>query len=286
VGLWMGRWGVTAGEVVLFELLTDEERRRARDPEEHIAPSEVLREWWGYSGQGGGGFQNIAEIGEHLGVPEHVVRGDPEMTMRTVAEAIHAGRLVALKHKRVARREPGPEERTIILIGYEVPPFTDPVDEAKIVWNPNESERSLKHFQTLVKPALVEFMRDNVDEEWRWDVSMAEVAIFKNEAEFTNALSRRQYDRAIIYSHGYPDGLIARTGHDVRAYALAKALGAGHVKSALLLGCRTRALAESASRLAEGAVRIGGIDVERSDSVDSHHTRFDILRTIIWSYPR
>jgi hypothetical protein len=65
-------------------------------------------------------------------------------------------------------------------------------------------------------------------------------------------------------------------------YALAKALAESGVKMALLLGCNSKGLARDAARIAEGVVRIGGIEPIRDDAADKE--QLNILSTIIWSY--
>jgi hypothetical protein len=99
MGRWLGRWHLHVGELIFPARLTDEERERARNPDEHLPPSEVLREWWGYTGQGGGGYQNVAEVASEIGIQPHVIRHDPQRTMGVIAEAIRSGRLIALRHQ-------------------------------------------------------------------------------------------------------------------------------------------------------------------------------------------
>ncbi len=175
-------------------------------------------------------------------------------------------------------------EKTIILMGLEAPEIVDNLDPNKVVWRPKGTD---PHFKMLVKRALVEFMARNVQDEWKWDISSADVAVFRNGVDFAHQLRKGKYTRAVIYAHGDQWQLMPklndRSTH-VRPYALAKALGEAGIRQALLLGCNSRQLAETAARVLEGYTRIGGIDQIRSDDVDKRHTRMTILNMIIWPY--
>jgi hypothetical protein len=175
-------------------------------------------------------------------------------------------------------------KRTLILIGIEGPVFGDVHDTRKVFWHPHATEPA---WRLLVKRAVVEFLEKNAQEEWRWDASTARVEVFRNQDDFTRVLGQTRYDRLIVYSHGYAEGLMAtldKPGGRIGAYALAKAIAESGVRAALLLGCNSKELAETTARIAEGYVRIGGIEPLRQDHVDSRKRRLDILNPIIWGY--
>jgi hypothetical protein len=174
--------------------------------------------------------------------------------------------------------------RTLILIGIEGPVFGDVHDERKVFWHPQATD---PRWRLLVKRAVAEFLERNAQDEWRWNVSMAKVEFFRNQADFTRVLDRNRYDRLIVYSHGYSEGLMAtldKRGGRIGAYALAKAIAESGARAAVLLGCNSKDLAETAARIAEGRVRIGGIESLRQDHVDPRKRRLDILKPIIWGY--
>lgn len=75
-----------------------------------------------------------------------------------------------------------------------------------------------------------------------------------------------------------------KRGGRIGAYALAKAVAESGVRSAVLLGCNSKNLAETAARVAEGQVRFGGIEPLRQDHIDPRKRRLDILNPIIWGY--
>jgi hypothetical protein len=304
MGRWLGRWPLHVGTLILRERLTEEDRERARDPHECLPPSDVLREWWGYTGQGGGGYQNIAEVAKELGVQPHVIQQDPQRTMGVITEAIQSGRLMALRyrtaHHIASAKRSGRErlesvsssntshhllpqrERMLVLIGFEGPAIKDVNDGTKIIWRPTAAD---PQWREMVKNAVLDFLK-NAQGEWHWDVSAPSVAVFKNDFEFEQAITAGHYDRVVVYSHGWPAGLLAFLNNDrtrVQAYTIAKALAKGNVKLALLLGCNSKQLAADAARIAEGAVRMGGIEPERNDHVEVRR-RLDILNTIIWGF--
>ena len=174
--------------------------------------------------------------------------------------------------------------RTLILIGIEGPSFTDPSDERKVFWHPQATNPAWRH---LVKRGVVEFLSKAAQEEWRWDAFSADVEVFRNQADFVRALGKGRFDRLVVYSHGYSEGLMAtldKPAGRVGAYTLAKAVAESGVRSALLLGCNSKSLAETAARVAEGYVRFAGIEPLRQDHVDARKQRLDILNPIIWGY--
>jgi len=175
-------------------------------------------------------------------------------------------------------------EQTIILMGLEAPEIVDNLDPDKVVWRPKGADH---HFQMLVKRALVEFMARNVKDEWKWDVSSAHIAVFRNGEDLARQLKTGKYTRAVIYAHGDEWQLMPKVNDwstHVRPYALAKGLGEAGIRQALLLGCNSKQLAETAARVLEGYTRIGGIDQIRRDDVDKRRSRLTILNMIIWPY--
>jgi hypothetical protein len=171
--------------------------------------------------------------------------------------------------------------RTLILVGFEGPELTNATTQ-KLYWHPTAAD---PHWRALVKRALVDFLRRSAQDEWRWDASGADVAVFRDAAGFSRALGKNKYDRVVVYSHGDENGLMAiikKPDSHVRPYALAKALAEAGVSSVLLLGCHSRGLAETAARVAEGHVRIGGIEPPRTDDVTK--AQLTILNMIIWGY--
>src|SRR6266700_3973932 len=86
-------------------------------------------------------------------------------------------------------------EKTIILMGLEAPEIVDNLDPDKVVWRPKGTD---PHFKMLVKRALVEFMARNVQDEWKWDISSADVAVFRNGVDFAHQLRKWKYTRAVI----------------------------------------------------------------------------------------
>jgi hypothetical protein len=168
--------------------------------------------------------------------------------------------------------------KTLILIGFEGPELTNKT--TGFYWHPRASD---PHWHQLVKRAVADFLARSAQEEWRWDANSADVASFRDAAEMTRALGKNRYRRVVTYSHGFEHGLIPILDRSyVREYALAKALAESGVKEALLLGCNSKRLAEDAARIAEGVVRIGGIEPIRDDAADKR--QLSILNTIIWGY--
>jgi len=90
-------------------------------------------------------------------------------------------------------------EKTLILMGREAPVIYDNVNEDRVVWRPKGTDA---RFQRMVKRALIEFMARNAQDEWKWDVSAADVAVFRNGADFARQLGRGKYTRTVVYSHG------------------------------------------------------------------------------------
>jgi hypothetical protein len=169
-------------------------------------------------------------------------------------------------------------DKTLILIGFEGPELKN--DTTRFYWHPRASD---PHWRMLIKRAVIDFLRRSADDEWRWDATSADVAMFRDASGLTRALGKNRYQRVVIYSHGFEHGLIPIIDKSyVREYALAKALAESGVKMALLLGCNSKRLAQDAARIAEGVVRIGGIEPIRDDAADKK--QLNILNTIIWSY--
>jgi hypothetical protein len=171
-------------------------------------------------------------------------------------------------------------KRTLILIGLEGPELVDPITN-KLFWHPMATDA---HWRSLVMRAIVEFL-SRAQGEWRWSANGAVQVVFRNADDLARALGKNRYDRVVIYSHGDRWALmpILTTPRSyVRDYALAKALAASGVKSVLLLGCRSKGLAQTIARISENVVRIGGIEPERDDYAD--RKRLDILNTIVWGY--
>ena len=174
-------------------------------------------------------------------------------------------------------------DKTIILIGLEGPELVNQ-STGRVDWKPVATD---PHFRSLVKRAIVEFMLKNSQDEWQWNVSSADVAVFRNGEEFLRPLGRDKYTRAIVYAHG--DGwalmpTISNSTTHVRDYTLAKGFGQSGVRQALILGCNSKHLAETVARVLEKYTRVGGIDHIRDDEVDARHTRLNILNMIIWGY--
>lgn len=170
--------------------------------------------------------------------------------------------------------------RTLILIGLEGPRLVDPIT-SKLFWHPMATDA---HWRQLVVRAVCDFLF-RAQDEWRWDARNAAVAVFRNPQELVTALGLNKYDRIVIYSHGDRFALMPVLGNShthIRDYTLAKTIAGAGVKSALLLGCKSKGLAETAARVAENSVRFGGIEPERDDAVEKK--RLDILNTIIWGY--
>ena len=76
--------------------------------------------------------------------------------------------------------------------------------------------------------------------------------------------------------------VLTKTSSYVRDYTLAKSFAEAGVRSALLLGCKSKGLAERSARIAENVVRFGGIEPIRDDFADKKH--LDILNAIVWGY--
>lgn len=108
MGTWTGRWQLLDGELILAARLDDNERARARNPDEHLPPSAVTREWWGQPGEGSAGHAQVVEVARELNVPEHLVEDDPAHALAAIEQAILDGRLVALRHRRSARSADAP----------------------------------------------------------------------------------------------------------------------------------------------------------------------------------
>jgi hypothetical protein len=139
-------------------------------------------------------------------------------------------------------------------------------------------------WRSLVKRGVAEFL-PRAQYEWRWDASQAEVAVFRDAHELVKALGVNRYDKVIVYSHGDQWALtpvLAKTSSYVRDYTLAKSVAEAGVKSVLLLGCKSKGLAERSARIAQSVVRFGGIEPIRDDFADKK--RLDILNTIVWGY--
>jgi RHS repeat-associated protein len=173
--------------------------------------------------------------------------------------------------------------KILVLIGYEGPNLTRP-ESGKPFWHPTTASRT---WVRLVKGGVTSLLRSLTQDEWAWDTSLASTASFRNLTEFKAAIGVGQYDRVVVYSHGWPGGLQPIIDNDtstITSSALGESLKNGGVRRGLILGCNSKELAEAAASAAGDTVRIGGIEYDRDDYVDERKTKLDILRPLIWGY--
>ena len=171
--------------------------------------------------------------------------------------------------------------RILILIGLEGPELQDRLNNNKLFWHPMATDPL---WRSLVKRGVATFL-SRAQDEWRWDATQAEVAVFRNAHELVKVLGVNRYDQVVVYSHGDQWALmpvLAKPSSYVRDYTLAKSFAEAGVRTALFLGCNSKGLAERVARIAEGVVRFGGIEPIRDDYADKQ--RLDILNTIVWGY--
>jgi len=175
--------------------------------------------------------------------------------------------------------------RTLIAIGWEGPEF-DSVDEpGKTVYHPNAGDAK---WRAIVKSAIKDYMNSITEEqsEWKIDVSRADVKGFKNLDDLKSILGSGKYDNVVIYSHGWSGGLVPIIGKtQILAADLGAALVSANVSRALILGCESSGLAQSAAATQNFTGQIGGIDFIRDDHISAGNKKLDILNSIIMGYP-